>query len=322
MSAPTPAISAVIPTRDRAELLRDSLSSLAAQNLSPDDFEVVVVDDGSADHTEAVCADLATRTRLTYQRIEPSGISAAKNLGVFVATAPIVLFFDDDDVAAPDLLAQHLRTHAANPDRAVAVLGHTTWAPHLEVTELMRWSTEIGKMLFDYTCLTDGDVLDHTFFWGGRASCKRMLLATEGIFDPELRFGSEDIELGYRLQRHGFKVVYNASARSFMNRPITFDEFCRRCERQGRSQDYFGAVLHGDDSSVRRYCDVDDARARLDEVRDTVPAKVQRVRELELLVAIPDHPQAESWKHELHRLYGDVFRIFKLKGLVAAMDER
>src|SRR5205823_323451 len=103
----------------------------------------------------------------------------------------------------------------------------------------------------DYTFIENGAVLDYTFFWGGRTSCKRMFLAAEGIFDPEFRFGSEDIELGYRLARVGFKVVHNADAVSYMNRSLTFVDFCRRCEHQGRSQHQFGNVLHADDPDVR-----------------------------------------------------------------------
>jgi len=318
----TPAISVVIPTRDRAELLRASLRSLVDQDLGPDDFEVVVVDDGSTDHTAEVCASVAGEIRLVTHRIDPSGISAAKNLGIFLAAAPIVLFFDDDDVAAPDLLSQHLRCHRANPERTVAVLGHTTWAPHLHVTELMYWATEVGKMLFDYTCVTDGQVLDHTFFWGGRASCKRMLLASEGIFDPELRFGCEDIELGYRLSRHGFKVVYNAAARSFMNRSITFDEFSRRCERQGRSQHHFGGVLHGSDPSVRRYCAVDGAVEQWAEAAPHLAAQTRRVAELEILVATEGHPMRGAWRAELFGLYTDVFQALRLRGVALAAEGR
>jgi glycosyltransferase involved in cell wall biosynthesis len=308
-----PRISAVIPTRDRAELLDASLRSLGAQTLAPDDFEVVVVDDGSVDRTAAVCADLADGVPLVYHRIAGSGISAAKNLGLFASSAPVVLFFDDDDVAHPDLLRQHLVTHAEHPDEAVAVLGRTAWAPRLTVTELMRYVTDVGKFLFDYSSIEHGAVLDHTFFWGGRASCKRMFLAAEGIFDPAFRFGSEDIELGYRLARRGFKVVYNAEARSFMNRAVTFAEFCRRCERQGRSQHHFANVLHADDPDVRRYCDVDGAAERWAEAAPAVAGWKERVAQLETLVEGDGR-----YRDELHSLYGRTFRALKLKGVVEA----
>ncbi|MGH9189512.1 MAG: glycosyltransferase family A protein, partial [Acidimicrobiales bacterium] len=100
-SAP-PRISVVIPTRDRAGLLSAALESLAQQDLPEDAFEVIVVDDGSVDATPVVCAKHADPLRLRYQRIGPSGTSSAKNLGLFMSRGEIVLFFDDDDVAAPD----------------------------------------------------------------------------------------------------------------------------------------------------------------------------------------------------------------------------
>ena len=51
---PAPLISAIVPTRNRAELLRESLASMTCQTLPRDAFEVVVIDDGSDDHTQRV----------------------------------------------------------------------------------------------------------------------------------------------------------------------------------------------------------------------------------------------------------------------------
>ena len=321
MSAP-PRIAAVIPTQDRAELLRAALDSLARQTLEPGAFEVVVVDDGSADATSAVVASEADRMTLRYHRLPRSGISAAKNLGLFAARAPVVLFFDDDDVAHPDLLRQHLVAHDEHPDPAVAVLGHTAWSPRLHVSELMHYVTDVGRFLFDYAAADQGAVLDHTFFWGGRASCKRMFLAAEGIFDPSFRFGAEDIELGYRLSGRGFKVVYNARALSYMNRCVTYAEFGRRCERQGRSQYHFGHVLHPGDDGVRRYCGLDGATERWAAAAPHIGEWATRVAELERMLDAADAPPAtEQVRAELHRLYGDTFRALTAKGIVEAGGE-
>src|SRR5437870_2955166 len=94
--ASSPLVSVVIPTRNRAPLLAESLASLARQTLATRDFEVVVVDDGSSDDTSRVCNRAAKRMNVRYVRIDPSGISAAKNLGIFVSSAPLLFFFDDD----------------------------------------------------------------------------------------------------------------------------------------------------------------------------------------------------------------------------------
>src|SRR5829696_6678725 len=110
-----PLISVIIPTYQRASLLERSLESLAEHTLPRDAFEVIVVDDGSSDWTPTVCKTVADQLPLRYLRIENSGIAAAKNLGVFAAQAPLLLFFDDDDVADPALLETHVEVHREHP---------------------------------------------------------------------------------------------------------------------------------------------------------------------------------------------------------------
>lgn len=327
-----PEISVVIPTRDRAALLDESLASLAAQDDVAGRYEVIVVDDGSTDETAAVCRRWAERLPLEVVGSSPAGIAAAKNLGVAAAGAPIVLFFDDDDVAAPDLLARHLAAHRRHPLEQVAVLGHTDWAPRLEVTEVMRYVTEIGCYLFGYPHLRDGGRYDWRFFWGGRSSCKRSLLVAAGGFRRMFTFGSEDIEAAYRMSRWlawhrspvgtapadavGLVVIYDRGARQQMIRALTYADFCRRCERQGVSQWQFAGV--STDPVVAEWCGTVDAVRRWEAVRDELPGRVARVRELEAEVGAGHVDPAR--RAELHRLYGWTFDAFKLKGIVTAAE--
>jgi glycosyltransferase involved in cell wall biosynthesis len=118
---------------------------------------------------------------LQYVRIDGAGISAAKNVGIFAARAPLLFSFDDDDIASPALLARHLETHVANPAEHVAVLGYTTWAPSLKVTPLMHYVTDVGGFLFCYGPIRHGEWLDFTYFWGGWTSCKRALLTRHSV---------------------------------------------------------------------------------------------------------------------------------------------
>ena len=135
-------------------------------------------------------------------RIEHAGRSAAKNHAVLLARAPIVLFFDDDDRAAPDYLERHLAGHAAKPGEAVAILGHTDWAPELELTPLMHYITDVDRLMFAYERLGDGQELDWRGFWEGRISCKRSLLLRHGLHDQRLGY-SIDVEMGWRLGPSG-----------------------------------------------------------------------------------------------------------------------
>jgi glycosyltransferase involved in cell wall biosynthesis len=333
----SPEISIVIPTRNRAGLLTESLASLAAQEGVDGRYEVVVVDDGSTDDTAAVCREWGERLPLELITAPAGGISAAKNLGIEAAAAPLLLFFDDDDVAAPDLVARHLAAHRRHPLEHTAVLGHTDWSPRLEVTEVMRYVTEVGCYLFGYPHLRHGATYDHRFFWGGRSSCKRALLVAAGGFRPEFTFGSEDIEAGYRMSRmlaHRRRpavagaaggvtggatvelvVVYDSRARQHVIRPLTYDEFCRRCERQGWSQWQFAGFYA--DPHVAEWCGTTGALERWAAVGDELPARVARVHDLEADRGRRAAADAARLA-ELHRLYGWTFDAFKLKGIVAA----
>lgn len=316
----TPLLSVIIPTRNRAELLRGSLESLACQTLPPDKFEVIVIDDGATDATRDVCLAFSSRMQVTYFYVEHSGISAAKNLGIFASRAPILLFFDDDDVAAPTLLREHLAAHRQYPQEQMAVLGYTTWAPALPVTEVMNYVMNVGRLLFCYA-MADGQKLDFTFFWGGRSSCKRAFLAQHGVFRHALRSILEDIELGYRLSKQGLQVVFRRNAVQYMNRPITFDEFCRRCERQGHSQYLFGRLYPGD-AVVERYCQIGNAHERWSQVKKELGLAFYRVREIEALLDCPTRSaDVKALRSELHGLYRRAFDGFKLKGIIQAQAE-
>ena len=311
-------LSVIIPTHNRAGLLRTSLESLTGQTLPKDQFEVVVVDDGSSDSTPDLCRKLSSRLPLRYFRLQHAGIAAAKNLGVFAATGSIVLFFDDDDVADPDLCRQHMEAHLVHSDPHVAVLGFTTWVPSLTVTPVMNYLTEIGQILFAYPPLTHGQTLNFTYFWGGRSSCKRLLLVKHGVFNQGFGRIIEDIELGYRLSKFGLKVIFNRQAKQWMNRPITHEDFCRRCEVHGASLWRFSELHH--DPVVQQYCRVDGAPGQWAAFKDEVPSNMRRVAELETrLGGSTSGRRRQALEAELWQLYGSTFEAFRVKGICTAM---
>jgi hypothetical protein len=248
-----PLISVAIPTRDRADLLERSLESLDAQTLSREDFEIVIVDDGSTDGTRALCKRFSEILQLRYQRLTSSGIAAAKNAGLFASAGWIVLFFDDDDAAHPDLLNVHVAAHKAWPETRLGILGYTTWHPSLEITPLMDDATEVGQYLFSYPSVEAGKELDFTHFWGGRASVKRSFLLEHGAFNQDFTFGYEDIELGFRLSKHGFAIVYEPKAISYSLRPVTPSTLLRRYARQQESLAKF-RTLHSNSPRIAEYC--------------------------------------------------------------------
>src|SRR5260370_16156766 len=104
MQTRSPVISVIIPTFNRAAMLRATLESFAAQSIPKNRYEVIVVDDGSKDATRGVCRDFASRIQLKYLHIDNSGTSAAKNTGILASRGKLLLFSDDDDIADRRLL--------------------------------------------------------------------------------------------------------------------------------------------------------------------------------------------------------------------------
>jgi glycosyltransferase involved in cell wall biosynthesis len=296
-----------------------ALASLADQTLDKDSFEVVVIDDGSSDTTREVADSFAGRLPLRYFYQKNAGLATGKNHGIYAATGRIVFFFDDDDIATPGLLEEHLMSHRQHADESYAVLNYTTWSPRLKVSPLMRFITDVGCFLFSYPYIRHGSVLDYTYFWGGRSSCKRSFLIEHGVFNPIFRFGCEDIELGYRLSHHGLKVVYNATAATYMLREVNLEEFYRRLLRQGRSQYQFSSMY--DDHRVAEWCETIGAEEKWRVMAPVYDAMVKSTQNLERIVheKLLHGLEFDSLTRKLlYQAYWWTFRATKIMGIMEA----
>jgi hypothetical protein len=157
-------------------------------------------------------------------------------------------------------------------------------------------------------------VLGFSYFWGGRSSCKRRFLLQHGIFDPVFRFGCEDIELAFRLSKHGLRVIYNARAITVMRRAFSFDQFCDRLIKQGRSNAVFSR-LHSD-PEVWEWTEVGELE-KWDKIEPMYETFRKSGRDLD---AIFRHKQevgidTPEDREILHHTYWTAFRASKIKGL-------
>lgn len=110
-----PAVSLVIATYNRANFLRETIDSVLGQTFQ--DFELIVVDDGSTDDTANLVASYGSRVRYLHQ--SNRGPSAARNLGVQHALASWIAIQDSDDLSAPnhlEVLSGYVSNH---PDFAM-----------------------------------------------------------------------------------------------------------------------------------------------------------------------------------------------------------
>lgn len=116
-TAPTPAISVVMPVYNVRRYVAEAVQSVLAQTMA--DFELIIVDDGGNDDSIAICRTFDDpRIRIVAQANR--GLAGARNTGILAARAPIIAFLDSDDRWLPEKLALHLVHLSANPDLGVS----------------------------------------------------------------------------------------------------------------------------------------------------------------------------------------------------------
>ena len=230
-------LSVIIPTRDRRDVLLETLRRLARQADGAGPVEVIVVDDGSNDGTRAAVSSLATDSELELILLEQdsAGPAAARNRGLERARAPVCLFLGDDTWPREDLLAHHRAFHARRTARADALLGRVTWAPPLDSLPFMRW-LEASGLQFGYADIPGNEQLGGRFFYTSNVSAKTALLQDVGGFDEGFRHAAgEDIELGLRLERAGMLLAYEPAAVAEHYHPTDLPSLLRRMWTVGRA---------------------------------------------------------------------------------------
>ncbi len=203
-------LSVIIPTYNRAEVLLKTLRSFENQTFK--DFELIVVSDGSTDHTADLVAEYIKKSNLAIRFFDMPhlGVSAARNFGIKKAKGEFILIINNDTMPAhSDFLDQHI----SYLSKDFACLGFIEWHPELKKTEVMDVLSPNG-LLFNFDIIKDPSNCGWRFFYTSNISLHKDWFDKE-LFDESHPFGREDIELGYRLEKRGLRIRYNPNAKVF-----------------------------------------------------------------------------------------------------------
>jgi glycosyltransferase involved in cell wall biosynthesis len=197
-----PAVSVVVPTRNRAGYLEVALASLRDQDLSAAS-EVIVVDDGSTDTT----ADVAHAAGARLVRVPPpGGLNAARNLGAREARAPLVAFVDDDVWAPPTWLRALVEGAARHPEA-------DAFGGPIRARIEGPAPRACGREKPPITTLDLGpEDAEATMVWGSNFAIRREALDRYGAFDETLGGHGDEEEWLMGLRAAGGHIVYLAAA--------------------------------------------------------------------------------------------------------------
>ncbi len=207
--------SVVIPAYNAGRTLPDTLAALRNQSVPPEDYEVIVVDDGSTDETPSVVRRLGAKCITQPNR----GPAAARNRGVRAARGEFVLFTDADCVPERDWIRQ--MTLPFRNQRTAGVKG----AYRTRQTEP---AARFAQAEFEdrYDLLEKFPAIDMVDTYS--AAFRRDVLVSTGLFDESFPVASnEDTELSYRLCAAGHRLVFNRKAVVYHRHPDTFSKYLR-----------------------------------------------------------------------------------------------
>lgn len=225
-----PVVSVVVPTYNRRAGLERLLLALGRQTYPADHFEVVVVNDGSQDGTDALLREIVTPYRLRPLGQANAGPAAARNAGLEHGNGRLIVFLDDDVVPVPELLEAHVAGHGDADD--LVVVGPMSPPGDWPRAVWVRW--EERQLQKQYDAMLQG-VYPCTFrqFYTGNASAPRALLLRAGGFDPRF-MRAEDVELAFRLWTLGARFHFEPRADVLHYASRSFASWARTPYQYGR----------------------------------------------------------------------------------------
>jgi glycosyltransferase involved in cell wall biosynthesis len=184
--AETPRVSVVVPTYNRGWIVNEAIDSVLNQTFQQ--YELIVVDDGSTDDTKAILGEYGNRIRVIHQANR--GVSAARNRGIRAAKEPLIAFLDSDDVWLSDKLSVQVAFFDRHPDALVCQTEEIWIRNGVRVNPGKRHRKRSGK-IFEASlalCLVSPSAV----------MLRKDLFETIGLFDESLP-ACEDYDLWLRI---------------------------------------------------------------------------------------------------------------------------
>ncbi|MGD0730480.1 MAG: glycosyltransferase family A protein [Terracidiphilus sp.] len=190
-------ISVVIPTYNGSHFIAETLESVFAQTIHPD--EVLVIDDGSTDDTAAIAESFTPQVSVFRRSNQRQ--AAARNFGAQQATSEWIAFIDHDDLWEPNKLERQMDELARHPEADLCYTGLVLLMQQGETAIPGRvWDVppakDIRKALFSDVPFLPSSVIIR----------RSTMLAVNG-FDPKVCHGSEDYDMWLRLLHSGAKFA-------------------------------------------------------------------------------------------------------------------
>lgn len=221
-------VSVIIIVYNQKDSLIATLNGFANQTVSKDDFELIVVDDGSTDNTQNIFSDdlknLSKAKNCKIFHIKNSGRSHAKNVGIRNSKGKYLIFCDGDRIPGKDFIKAHLDMLEKN--NSVISVGEPLDYYSKNIFEFSQKNLDKYSRLPYYPKLvfnlseSEDDKFYKNYYWAlllsGNAAFSKDLILKIGLYDETFRdWGFEHFEFGYRAWRKGIPIICNKKAKNY-----------------------------------------------------------------------------------------------------------
>jgi GT2 family glycosyltransferase len=221
----------IIPYHKRKNILVNTIHSLDRQSFPKDDFEVVIIGDGTNDFSQEEISSLNLSINIRYINSESYINTCAafkRNRGIEHSTGEILIFLDCDMVVKPSFIEEHFRFHRGfQPQDSIIQIGLRNFLFDREYPDLIKSLDQLKEgsdfhreerffmMRFTSQNLTTMNGPWYYVF-SNNISVPKATVEQFGSFDENFKYwGGEDNELGYRYYKNGVKIVFNPNIESF-----------------------------------------------------------------------------------------------------------
>lgn len=213
--------SVIVPVFNGARVVGRCLDALARQTISPEEFEIIIVDDGSTDGTTERVAEWAGQQpgiAVSVLRQVHAGPASARNRGALAARGPLLLFTDADCRPVSGWMAALLAAFDA-PDRPAGLMG----AYRIDQTDL---AGRFAQIEFEdrYALMSQSQHIDLIATYS--AAFRRDVFLAEGGFNPSFP-NNEDVEFSYRLSEQGHQMRFVPEAQVYHHHANTWRRYAQ-----------------------------------------------------------------------------------------------
>ncbi len=247
-------LSVIVPTYNRSKLLNNTLESISNQTFNKEDFEVIVVDNGSTDNTKGVTFQFQNKINHLYYYYDATpGLHVGRHIGLKRAKSEILVYTDDDIEASPIWLEGIWESFQ---DKEVVLVGGKNLTkyevkPPFWILEMWYRLNKFGHLIGELSILDFGNEVKEIspyFVFGCNFSVRKKIIESAHGFHPDampfdlIHFrGDGETTISKYIETNELKTIYNPKAsvcHVVTSERLTVDYFCRRAFFQGISDSF------------------------------------------------------------------------------------